>query len=364
MTHPAPLDPAAFAGPGQGRPIRLLMLQSPGGLRAAVCTHGARLLQLVVPGRGGDWHDVVLGHDSLAQLRAGLPSMGAIVGRYANRIAHARFVLDGRTWTLPPNDGPHCLHGGPAGSRHQVFEVLSQSAEHALLRWTFHPEEDGFPGTLRLDVSYRLRDPGELAIGWRAQALDAPTVLNVTAHPYFNLEGQSSPHARGHCIAIACDHVLPVDPGRIPTGELLPVDGTPWDLREGPDLASALARLARGAPDTRGFDHCWVATLQPRPGVLRRLARAVAPATGIVLEAWSDAPGLQFFTASGLDGSAPRHCGKGGRRYGPEAGFCLEPQQLPDAPNQPAFPPTRLEAGEQRQGEIAYRFSVEGPAAA
>lgn len=355
------LDPARFEGLAGGRQVRLCLLESPGGLRAAVSNHGGRLLQLVVPGRDGRWRDVVLGYDSLAQMLDGMPSMGAFIGRFANRIGDARFTLEGREWRLPANDGPNCLHGGPSGSRYQVFDIIEQSPDRVVMQWTFREAEDGFPGDAQLTLDYRLRDPGVLEIRWEARALDRPTVLNVTAHPFFNLEGCDSPHVRGHRIAIDASRYLPVDARRIPTGEMAPVGGTPFDLREEMTLEEALARLPAGT----GFDHCYVLDTQgPATGevALRRAARAQAPGSGIVMEVWSDAPGLQFFSASGFDGSLPRHAGKGARAYQREAGFCLEPQGLPDAPNQPGFPDATMRPGEPRRGRIEYRFSVAGAA--
>lgn len=350
--HPPLLDPSRFAGTLNGRPLGLFRLRTPGGLHAAVSNHGARLLQLVVPGRGGQWHDVVLGYDHLQQMLEGMASMGAVIGRYANRIAQARFTLEGRTAHLPANDGPHCLHGGPAGCRHQAFEVLAHDPGRLALAWTFREADDGFPGDARLEVTYTLSDPGTLAIDWRAHALDRPTVVNITTHPFFNLEGQDCADVHGHRLTLDAAHYLPVDARRIPTGEMAPVAGTPFDLRAGRALGEALAALPSG------FDHCYVFP-SPQAG-LRRLARAEAPGSGVVMETWSDAPGLQFFSSSGFDGSLPRHAGKFGRTYRREAAFCLEPQGLPDAPNQPHFPDTTLRPGQPRAGRIEYRFSVAG----
>lgn len=360
--YPPLLDPRAFDGVAGGRPVRLCQLRTPGGLSASVCNHGARLLQLCVPAREGGWRDVVLGYDSLGQMLQGMASMGAFIGRFANRIAQARFNLDGQAWVLPANDGVHCLHGGPAGSRHQVFDVVREAADQVELGWTFKAADDGFPGDVQLALTYRLRDPGILEIHWEARALDRATVLNVTSHPFFNLEGTLCADARTHRITIDASRYLPVDASRIPTGEMAPVDGTAFDLRDGPLLAQALSRLPAGT----GFDHCYV--LDPVADLaaaapLRRAARAQAPGSGIVMEVWTDAPGLQFFSASGFDGTLPRHAGKWGRVYPREAGFCLEPQGLPDAPNQPGFPDATMRPGELRRGRIDYRFSVADGAA-
>ncbi len=355
MTTSSPelLDPARFEGAVEGRPVRLLPLSLPHGLRAAVCNHGARLLQLVAPGRDGGWHDVVLGHDSLPQLLTGMASMGAFIGRYANRIAQARFALGGRSWALPANDGPHCLHGGPGGSRHQVFDVLEEAPDRVTLGWRFCQAQDGFPGDLDLRVTYALRAPCTLAITWEARALEQDTVASFAPHPFFNLEGHDAQDARGQFLRIEAGHWLPVGGDKIPTGQIAPVDGTAMDLRQERTLGDALSRLPAGS----GFDHCYV---PPGAGTLRRVASARAPGTGITLAVWTDQPGLQFFSSSGFDGSAPRHAGKGGRLYTREAGFCLEPQGLPDAPNQPGFPATVLRAGESARGVIEYRFGVDG----
>ena len=354
MTHPfaSLLDPAHWAGEFNGHGVGLYRLGAPGGLQAAVCNHGARLLQLVVPGRQGACHDVVLGYDSLPQMLQGMPSMGAFVGRFANRIAHARFTLDGQGWQMKANDGPHCLHGGPAGSRHQVFEVQDHAPDRLVLAWTFRSAQDGFPGDVALRVTYALPSPTTLALEWEAQALDQASVVNFTAHPFFNLEGAQAPHARDHHLTIHAAHYLPVDGHKIPTGEIAPVQDTPMDLRAGLTMAQALARMPAG----KGFDHCYV---DMGSVALRPMARVHAPGSGVVMQVCSDAPGLQFFSASGFDGSLPRHAGKGGRTYGPEAGFCLEPQGLPDAPNRPNFPSAEIRPGVPQRGRIEYRFSVE-----
>ncbi|MES2480471.1 MAG: aldose epimerase family protein [Pseudomonadota bacterium] len=346
-------DPELFRGWAGGRPVSLFHLSTPGGLRAAVCNHGARLLALVVPGRGGRWHDVVLGYASLPQMLDGMASMGAVIGRFANRIGGGGFTLDGQAWKLPANDGPNCLHGGPAGCRHQVFDASAMAPDHLRLRWTFRQADDGFPGDVMLRVDYRLRDPGVLEIRWKAQALDRATVLNITTHPFFNLEGQGSAHVRAHRVTIDAACYLPVDAVGIPTGAIATVAATPFDLREGLRLDAALAAL----PGDTGFDHCYVNGMA-EGGPLRRAARVEAPDSGIAMEVWSDAPGLQFFSASKFNGSLPRHAGKGGRVYQREAALCLEPQGFPDAPNQPHFPSAALRPGMPRSGHIEYRFSV------
>lgn len=348
------LDPARFAGQSGGRHVGLFVIEGE-GLSVALCNHGARILQVITPDRHGQLQDVVLGHDSLAQLREGMASMGAFIGRYANRIAQARFSHAGRPWQLPANDGPHCLHGGPAGSRHQVFDVLSHGSQHLRLGWTFRQDEDGFPGEVALQVDFRIEDR-TLWIEHAAQVRGAATPLNFTSHPFFNLEGARSAHVLDHHLQIEAAHFLPVRPDRIPTGERRPVAGSAFDFRQARSLRDALAQadaqLQLGpAP---GFDHCYV---DDRPGFAWR-ARLRAPGSGIELQVGSDALGLQLFSAAAFDGSLPRHAGKHGRVHGPSAGLCLEPQGLPDAPNQPCFGRAVFEPGETVRGVMAYRFGV------
>jgi aldose 1-epimerase len=348
------LNPADFAGRVRGREVGLYVIEGE-DLSVAVCNHGARILQILTPDRRGQVQDVVLGHDSLPQLLAGMPSMGAFIGRYANRIAQARFAHGGRIFELPANDGPHCLHGGPGGSRHQVFELLRHTPDHLSLGWTFREAEDGFPGEVALQVDYRIAER-TLWIEYAAQVQGAATPLNYTSHAFFNLEGAQAVHAMDQELQIHAEQMLPVGSDRIPTGELRAVAGTAFDFRQPRRLASALAQgdaqLLLGA--SPGFDHCYV---DARPG-FRWQARLSAPISGIAMDVGSDAPGLQLFSAAAFDGSLPRHAGKHGRVHGPSAAVCLEPQGLPDAPNQPGFPRAVFEPGQTVHGRMAYRFGT------
>jgi aldose 1-epimerase len=287
--------------------------------------------------------------------------MGAFIGRYANRIGGARFVLDGQSWTLPANDGPHCIHGGPAGSRHQVFDLLAQTPDSVLLAWTFRESDDGFPGDVDVELRYTVRAPSTLAITWQATARGRATVLNLTSHPFFNLEGHEHGSVNEHQVQIDAEAYLRTDASNVPTGERLAVFGTPMDLRKAVPLGKAQSAAQAGClVGPRGFDHCYVApsTAANEPG-LRRMARVQAPGSGIAMEVWSDAPAIQFYAGGGLDSSLPRHAGKAGQIYGSGAGLCLEPQGFPDAPSHPEFPSTVLHDREVRSGTIEYRFSID-----
>ncbi len=349
---PSPLDPSRFIHGESGQSV-LFPIATPGGLRAAVCAQGARLLQLLVPDREGRPRDVVLGYDSLERVQGGVPSLGAFIGRYANRIGQARFALEGRSWQLPANDGQHCIHGGPMGSRHQMFRLVSRSALAVTLGWTFREDEDGFPGDVDLTVCYALSDPGTLSIRWEARVTGRSTVLNFTPHPFFNLDGDGLGSPGSTLLHVDAAQVLRLDATRLPTGDIDPVAGSPLDFRAGQTLDAA--RQALGS----GIDHCLVVA----PGAeadagLRRMARAQAAGSGLSMEVWSDAPAIQVYSGHGLSGDLPSCLGKEGRVYGPGAGFCLEPQQFPDAPNQPHFPSTWVPSGETQRGTVQYRFNA------
>jgi aldose 1-epimerase len=349
------LDPARFVGQVREREVRLITLRA-GPMQAAICNHGARLLQWGVPDARGQLDDVVLGHDSLAQLLMGMTSMGAFVGRFANRIANATYRDRGRTLHLPANDGPHCLHGGPGGSRHRVFDVLTLELDRVVLAWTFQTEDDGFPGRVDLQVSYHLQ-PDRLSIDYRAEVKESPTPLGFTTHPFFNLDGAGTAAIDDHVLQIDGSHYVPVDATRIPLGHLADVTGTPFDLRQPRRLSDAWAdpahpQLTLGV--TPGFDHAWATPNPTRE--LRRQARLCAGHSGRIMEVWSDAPSIQLYSGLAMDGSLPRHAGKHGQVYGRNAGLCLEPQNFPDAPNQPFAAPCVLDPGQSLSGQMEYRF--------
>jgi aldose 1-epimerase len=355
------LNPVHFEGRIQGCRVGLFELESTDGMRVAISNYGARILQLIVPDARGQARDVVLGYENFTQMTQGLPSMGAFMGRYANRIAQAQMPWEGRTWSLPANDGPHCLHGGWAGSRHQVFEVLEHSPEHVCLGWTFLEAVDGFPGDVDLRVRYEVKAPGVLSVHHEALPRRRATVLNFTCHPFFNLEGHDRDDVLGHQIQSDASWFLPVTREQIPRGDIADVAGTAFDFRTPLSLGQALAKkdaqLDMGRH--RGFDHFHglALTAPGGPTPLRCMATIRAPGSGIALSVWSDAPGFQFYSGGGLVGDTPAYVGKGLRRYGPCAGFCLEPQGCPDAPNHPQFPSTRCEAFRPVRGRVDYRFS-------
>ncbi|MFG1702323.1 aldose epimerase family protein [Nonomuraea sp. M3C6] len=292
---------------------------SSGRLRAEVLTYGAIVRSLEVSGR-----NVVLGLDTLADYLTRSRYFGAVVGRYGNRIANGRFTLDGVEFRLPVNNGRHSLHGGTEGFDSKVWTIAARTGESVTLTLTSPDGDQGYPGTLTASVTYTLADDA-LRLDYTAEA-DAPTVLNLTNHSYFNLNGGGD--VLDHVVQMEAEHYLPVDDGKIPTGELAPVKGTPFDFTE---------PHAVGERYDGGYDHCFV---------LDGAARVTAD--GLTMEVTTTEPGVQFYAGGMLDGAATP--------YGPFAGLCLETQHFPDSPNQPKFPSTVLRPGERRTSTTTYRF--------
>ena len=353
------LDPARFEGVVDGQRVGLFELCAGDGLRLSVCNHGARVLQLLVPDHRGDLLDVVLGYDSLAQVLQGLPSMGAFIGRYANRIAQARLPWQGASWALAANHGPHCLHGGPRGSRHQVFEVTGYEAQSLQLRWVFQEVDDGFPGDVLLELGYSLPGDGRVVIDYRASVYGRATVLSLTGHTFFNLGGQATTDILGHELALDADAFLVLDDGQIPTGEIAMLAPAGFDGQTPRVLADWLTARDRAGRLLwpRGLDHCFIEARGAGEGHrLRRMAHVQCPQSGVGLEVWSDAKALQAYAGGGLDASLPGHAGKFSRVYGRFAGLCLEPQARPDSPNHPDWPSVWHAPGSVLRGRIEYRF--------
>ncbi len=342
---------AVFGLMPDGRPVPAVTIADARGVTATVIAWGATLQSLVVPGRDGP-ADVVLGHATLGEYLAHPQYFGAAVGRYANRIARGRFTLDGIDYQVPVNDGANALHGGPAGFDKRLWDVVAANGEAVTLRHVSPAGEEGFPGTLTVDATYRLTDAA-LTIDYRATT-DAPTIVNVTNHAYWNLGGEgSAAGAMGHVVTIPAGDFLPTDAGAIPTGEVRPVAGTPFDFRT-PRTVGDRVRNARDAQIAlgRGYDHCWVIEREVTPD-LHPMATAVDPASGRGFELWSNQPGVQFYSGNFLDGTTR---GKGGQLCRAGDAVVFEPQVFPDTPNQPAFGSARLDPGEVYRNVIEYRL--------
>ena len=354
----ATAERAAFGNLPDGTAIEAVTLTGSNGVSARVVTFGATLQALNVPDRSGKIADVTLGYDDLTSYVERPIYWGQTIGRYANRIAHGRFALDGKTYQAPVNNGANSLHGGTRGFDKAAWRITSVKAGAiaSVAMTLVSPDGDqGYPGSLDVTVTYALDDRGELTIDFAA-ATDRPTVVNLTNHAMFNMAGEGSPNGvLGQRLTIFAHHYTPVDPGLIPTGAIKPVAGTVFDFTHGRLLSDGIRdgrdpQIAIG----RGWDHNWVldkgATARPELA-----ARLEDPASGRVLEVLSTEPGLQFYSGNFLDGS---FVGKSGHVYRMGDGLALEPQKFPDTPNQPAFGSARVEPGRPYHHRMIYRVSV------
>nr|WP_325183484.1 aldose epimerase family protein [uncultured Oscillibacter sp.] len=334
-----------------GAAVELHTLRA-GALSCNVLTYGGTLQSLRVPDRDGKPVDVLLGFDSLEPYLTHDKFLGALVGRYANRIGAARFTLNGKAYPLAANDnGVNHLHGGLDGFNRRVWTVESAS-ENRLLLSLFSPDGDqGYPGNLTVQVTYTLTAEG-LTIDYRAES-GRDTVCNLTNHAYFNLSGHDSGPVLDQTIQIPADRYTPTDPLSIPTGEIAPVEGTPMDLRTPAPIGARIGEDFPQLLQAGGYDHNWIPNGQP--GALRTAARAASAVTGVSMEVLSTLPGIQFYTGNYLDGCP---AGKGGAPYARRWGFCLETQFYPDSPNQPGFPSCVLRPGETYAHTTVFRFAA------
>jgi aldose 1-epimerase len=336
-----------------GRDVSLFSLRNTKGAEALISNYGGIVTSLKMPDRNGNYGDVVLGYDNLADYLKESPFFGALIGRYGNRIARGKFTLDGQQYTLATNNYPNALHGGNKGFDKVLWEpTILTGPDGASLKLTYLSKdgEEGYPGNLSVTVVYTLTEDNALKIDYTATT-DKDTVVNLTQHSYFNLAGQDS--ILNHVVMIPADKFTPVDSTLIPTGELRPVDGTPFDFRTPTAIGTRINQDDEQLKFGKGYDHNWV--INKPMGQFGLMARVTEPTTGRVLEVMSDQPGLQFYSGNFLDGTLK---GKGGRVYQFRAAFCMEPQHYPDSPNQPQFPSVVLKPGQVYRNTIVYKFST------
>ncbi len=334
-----------------GTPVEIYTL-SDGAFEAQIATYGGILVSMKTPDRDGKSADVVLGFDDLDGYVANFNGssnafFGAIIGRYANRIAHATFTLDGQKYSLPKNNGENTLHGGNHGFNNVVWKA-KPIADGVELTYLSKDGDAGFPGNLTTTVRYTLVK-GDLRIEYLATT-DKDTVLNLTNHAYFNLAGQGD--ILKHELTLHASRFTPVDAGLIPTGELKPVDSTPFDFRKATAVGARIAADNEQINLGHGYDHNWV--LDNKTGKLAEAAEVYDPSSGRVLKVLTDQPGIQFYTGNFLDGSV---LGKRGKPENIHAALCLETQHFPDSPNHPAFPTTELKPGQRYHTVTVYSFS-------
>jgi aldose 1-epimerase len=349
MTAKTHVDKQAFGHTPEGTPVDLYSLAD-GKVEVRIMTYGGIIVSLRTPDRKGKLDDVVLGCDSVEKYVAQTAHFGGIIGRYANRIAHGSFQLDGQTYSIPKNDGDNALHGGIRGFDKVVWGA-KQIPDGVELTYVSKDGDQGFPGTLTTTVRYTLNG-GALRIEYSATT-DKDTVLNLTNHSYFDLAGQGKGDILGHVVKIDASRMTPVDASLIPTGELKPVGGTPFDFRTPHAIGE---RIDAGDPQLRlghGYDHNFV--LDHVPGKLAEAAEVYEPTTGRILEVLTTEPGVQLYSGNFLDGSIT---GKEGRVYNRRYALCLETQHFPDSPNHPSFPSTELKPGQEFHSVTVFRFSA------
>jgi aldose 1-epimerase len=339
-----------------GEQIDLYTLRNSKGIEARITNYGGRVVSLIAPDRHNTFDDIVLGFDNLEGYMGKNPYFGALVGRYANRIANAQFALDGHVYHLARNAGENSLHGGWNGFDKAAWEAKEIELDHAPAIEFHHVSPDGdegYPGSLSVKVQYLLTDNGELRIEYDA-GVDKPTIVNLTNHSYFNLTGQSSGRIADHVVAINADRFTPVNKHVVPTGEMRSVTGTPFDFRRPEVIGKRIGEDDEQLKLGLGFDHNYVLNRTERG--LSLAARVTDPNSGRTLEVHTTQPGMQFYTGNHLDGTV---IGKRGTVYGFRSAFCLETQHFPDSPHHSNFPSAELKPGQRYRETTVYKFSVE-----
>jgi aldose 1-epimerase len=346
------IDEQSFKGTFKGKNIALYTLKNKNGVVAQITNFGAKIVSIYAPDRDGEFKDVLQGFDTIDEWLNGFPYFGAICGRYANRIANGKFSIDGVEYSLPINNGPNSLHGGPEGFNNQVFDVVSSSKSSVKLNYASVDGEEGYPGNLNFSVTYTLTENNELILDYYATT-DKATHVNICSHGFFNLAGCDDGDITGHTMMINAKEFTPVNDVQIPTGDILPVAGTPMDFMKahiiGDRIDDDTDQLKYGA----GYDHNWV--INKPAGELGLAAVYSEPKSGRIMEVFTTQPGIQFYSANWFDGS---DVGKDGTAYTKRSAVCLEAQHYPDAPNQPQFPSTLLKPGEEYKETCIYKFST------
>lgn len=350
------LDPRNFVNEYNGQPTALYTLVNKAGMEVSITNFGGRIVSIMVPDRNGEFKDVVLGFDKVSDYfpENNASDFGAAIGRYANRINFGKFSIDGTEYQLPHNNGMHCLHGGPTGWQYQVYKVVESDDSHLKLKMDSPDGDNNFPGAVTAFVTYTLTEDNAIDIVYEATA-DAPTVINMTNHSYFNLAGDPANHS-------VCDDYMkinsttftPTDSGLIPTGEIAPLEGTPLDFSEMKRIGDRIDETDFEAiAFAGGYDHNWI--LETAGDDTVPAASVYCPASGIVLTEYTNEPGVQVYSGNFLDGTLT---GKNGVEYKKRAGICLESQHYPDSPNKPEWPSTVLRPGEKYYSHCIFSFTV------
>lgn len=349
------LDKSAFEKEIDGKQVSLYTLQSGNGITMQVTNFGGRVVSLWVPDKDGNMEDIVMGHPSIdAYVNTdGERFLGPVVGRYANRIAKGEFELDGVKYHLPINNNGQSLHGGLKGLDMVVWNVDEVTANQIALSYVSPDGDEGFPGTMTLHMVYTLTPENEFKITYEATT-DKPTVINLSHHSMFNLKGEGNGTITDHILTLNASAITPVDEVLIPTGEIMPVEGTPFDFRQATVIGERINADNEQIKHGGGYDHNWVVDRKTEKGV-EHIATVYEPASGRQMEVWSDQPGIQFYSGNFFDG---KETGKYGRVTNRREALALETQHFPDSPNHPGFPSTRLNPGETYTQTCIYKFAT------
>lgn len=336
-------------GETDGKKVFLYTLTNQKGVQVKITNYGGIVTSFVTPTKTGASSSIVLGFEELAGYLAKPPYFGATVGRYGNRIANGKFTLDGKTYTLATNNGKNALHGGLKGFDKVVWDAapLDNANPSLTLNYLSKDGEEGYPGNLKVQVQFTLSDDDELTIDYNAET-DKATPVNLTNHSYWNLTGDVKNTILDHTLKIDADKYTPVDTTLIPTGELKPVEGTPFDFREAHTVGERISKVPGG------YDHNWV--LNHKMGSMDKVAELFDPSTGRKLEVYTMEPGLQFYSGNFLDNTIKTSYGTPIQKH---AALCLETQHFPDSPNRPNFPSTILKPGEKYHTTTKYKVTLE-----
>lgn len=347
------LDPEKFITTVDGKNVALYTLVNKNGVEACITNYGGRVVSLMVPDKEGNFKDVVLGHDSIADYINIDGNFGALIGRYGNRINQGRFAIDGVEYQLPQNNYGHCLHGGPKGFHHSVWDAEQLNDSTLSLTLQSPDGEDGFPGNINVNVVYTVTSDNGLNIDYTATT-DAPTILNLTNHSYFNLSGDPSKDMLDQILWFDADGFTPIDSTFMTSGEILPVAGTPFDFTTPKALGANIENEDEQLANGLGYDHNMV--LREGRDITAAAVSVYAPTSGIKMEIFTCEPGIQFYAGNFLDGTVK---GKNGIAYPRRSAVCLESQHFPDSPNKPQWASVVVRPGETYKSYCKYKFSVE-----
>lgn len=345
------LDPEKFKSDGE-KATALYTLKNGNGMEVCITNFGGRIVSVMVPDRNGEMKDVVLGYDNIKDYMETDNNFGAAIGRYANRINQGRITLNGQEIQLPQNNFGHCLHGGPQGWHTRIFDAEKLSGNTLKLSLDSPDGEAGFPGNVKAEITYTLTDDNAVRIDYSATT-DKTTVVNMTNHSYFNLSGDPSQPATDHLMYVNADNYTPVDDTFMTSGEILPVAGTPMDFTTEKEIARDINADFQQLKNGKGYDHNWV--LNTNGDMTKVAASLYCPGSGILMEVFTNEPGIQIYTGNFLDGTLK---GKKDITYNFRASVCMETQHYPDSPNKPEWPSVILEPGEKYSSTCIYRFSV------